>query len=335
MDATTLSPLKRISIKGYKSIRVLDLPLSSLNVLIGANGSGKSNFISAFKLLNQIASSRLHDYVATHGGADTMLHFGRKGSESMSIFIEIADVEYAIEFVPTITDGFIIHEDFRGEEDSIGETLRQWSVFHFNDTSDTAKVRGASNINDNDRLRPDGSNLAAILFLLQQKYATHYRNIVDVIQMVAPFFDTFLLKPDPLNEQVIRLAWRQRGSEQYFDANALSDGTLRFICLAILLMQPNQPPLILLDEPEMGLHPAAIAILAGMIRSVSKSTQIILSTQSSTLVNQFEPEDIIVADRKGSESVFRHITREELGTWLDDYSLAELWEKNVLGGRPR
>ena len=317
-----------------------------------------------------------------------MLHFGRKGSESMSFFVEIADVDYAIELVPTIRDEFIIHEghrkdspgynslsgdfltitretgkpplnwkengyfesaavytnawfqstlpeDFIHEAIGIGETLRQWSVFHFNDTSDTAKVRGASNINDNDHLRSDGSNLAAILYLLQQKYATHYRNIVDVIQMVAPFFDTFLLKPDPLNEQVIRLAWRQRGSEQYFDANALSDGTLRFICLATLLMQPNQPPLILLDEPEMGLHPAAIAILAGMIRSVSKSTQIILSTQSSTLVNQFEPEDIIVVDQKGSESVFRHITREELGSWLDDYSLAELWEKNVLGGRPR
>ncbi len=371
MMGTTLSPLKRITLKGYKSICELDLSLSSLNILIGANGSGKSNFISVFTLLNQMAEGRLQEYVATRGGADTILHFGRKGTKSLSVCIEIAEIVYAVELIPTVQDQLVIHEvcrvvmpgsPLRGDlfdksstpfaendvresilrttnasgnpEYRLGEALRQWRVFHFNDTSDSAKVRGASNINDNDHLRPDGSNLTAMLYMMQKKYEEHYRNIVDVIRLVAPFFDDFQLRPDPLNEHNIRMAWRQRGSEQYFDASALSDGTLRFICLATLLMQPQLPSLILLDEPELGLHPYAISLVAGMLRSVSKSVQIILSTQSTTLVDCFEPEDIIVVDQQRSESVFRHITTAELGTWLDEYSIAELWEKNVLGGRP-
>ncbi len=397
MTDMTLKPLKRITIKGFKSIRELDLTLSPLNILIGANGAGKSNLISAFTFLHQMAEGRLAEYVATRGGADTIIHFGRKGTESLSFGLDLADIAYTVELLPTVQDALVIkteecrgdvadwqvhdapaddkssapsaqynnnesiksprdtedwfrrarahlnhdkdsilctHDESRRPEFALAETLRQWSVFHFNDTSDSARLRVASNINDNDHLRPDGSNIAAMLYLIQQKYAWHYRNIVEVIQLVAPFFDDFQLKPDAMNDSMIRLSWRHRKSEQYFDAHALSDGTLRFICLATLLMQPNLPLLILLDEPELGLHPYAISVIAGMIRSVSKSVQIILSTQSTSLVDCFQPEDIIVVDRKDRESVFRHISKEELGDWLDDYSIAELWEKNVLGGRP-
>ncbi|HZI07942.1 MAG TPA: AAA family ATPase, partial [Archangium sp.] len=161
-----------------------------------------------------------------------------------------------------------------------------------------------------------------------------YRRIVSTIRLVAPFFDDFRLRPSPFNEQKIQLEWSERNSDAYFNAHALSDGTLRFICLATLLLQPNLPSLILIDEPELGLHPYAIQVLAGLVRSASEKTQVILSTQSVTLVNQFEPEDLVVVDRANGESLFRRLSSEDTQDWLEGYSLGELWEKNVFGGRP-
>lgn len=121
-----------------------------------------------------------------------------------------------------------------------------------------------------------------------------------------------------------------------FGPHALSDGTLRFICLATLFLQPPEqlPATIVLDEPELGLHPYAIALLADMVRSAAQHTQVILATQSVTLVNQFEPEDILVVDRIQGKSAFRRLGKEEMASWLEDYGLGDLWEKNLLGGRP-
>ena len=185
-------------------------------------------------------------------------------------------------------------------------------------------------------LVPDASNLAAYLYLLRETEDAHYRNIVDTIAMAAPFFKDFVLRQSPLNPGKIRLEWQEKGSDTFFDAHSLSDGTLRFISLATLFLQPNRrlPSTILLDEPELGLHPYAIALLADLMRKVSKSTQVIVATQSVTLVNQFEPEDIIVVNLENDQSVFRHLPAEEINSWVDEYGLGDLWEKNILGGRP-
>jgi len=155
--------------------------------------------------------------------------------------------------------------------------------------------------------------------------------------MITPFFDDFALRPYPFNQEKIRLEWKERGTDMTFSASALSDGTLRFMSLATLLLQPtnNLPATILLDEPELGLHPYAINVLANLLQSAAEHTQVIVSTQSVTLVNQFDPEDIIVVDRENGQSVFRHLPENEIDTWLEDYGLGDLWEKNILGGRPR
>jgi predicted ATPase len=214
------------------------------------------------------------------------------------------------------------------------ERLQGWRVYHFHDTSASAMVKQTGDVGDNEALRPDASNLAAFLFLLRTKHPESYRRIVSTIRLVAPFFDDFRLRPSPFNEQKIQLEWSERSSDAYFNAHALSDGTLRFICLATLLLQPNLPSLILIDEPELGLHPYAIQVLAGLVRSASEKTQVILSTQSVSLVNQFAPEDLVVVDRNKGESVFRRLSPEDMKDWLEGYSLGELWEKNVFGGRP-
>jgi len=161
-----------------------------------------------------------------------------------------------------------------------------------------------------------------------------FRSIEDAIRMVAPFFGRFNLHSDRLNPTKIRLEWQEKGSDTYFDAHAFSDGTLRVISLATLLLQPELPTIVLIDEPELGLHPYAITVLAGLLRAASTRTQLLVSTQSVTLVNQLSPEEIVVVDRKDGESTFRRLREEEIAGWIDDYSLGELWEKNVLGGRP-
>lgn len=139
--------------------------------------------------------------------------------------------------------------------------------------------------------------------------------------------------PNRLNEQLIQLEWKQAGAvDTYFNAYQLSDGTLRFICLATLLLQPNLPQTIIIDEPELGLHPVAVNKLAALIKKASAKTQIIISTQSVNLVDNFGPQDIIVVDRKDNATVFNRLDAESLDVWLKDYSLGEIWERMSLAG---
>jgi predicted ATPase len=359
--------LDSIRVEGFKSIRKLELELKPLNVLIGANGAGKSNFISLFHLLNQIVSGRLQSYIGRVGGADALLHFGQKNTNELTLELEFGVNGYKCVLMPSASDAMIFEEEicfYHGrnysepyiellgsghKESNLKESanahrvvayvlsiMKDWRVYHFHDTSRNARVRLASDINDNDRLRPDASNLAAFLYLLKQQFSPHYERIVKTLQMVAPFFDDFILRPSPLNKDKIQLEWLEKDSDAYMNAASLSDGTLRFICLTTLLQQPVefQPSTIVIDEPELGLHPYAISLLASMIQSAASKKQVIVSTQSVPLVSQFTPEDLIVVDREDGQSVFNRLNEEEVTTWMDEYSLGELWEKNVLGGRP-
>lgn len=361
-------PLERIYLTGYKSIGEVDLELRALNVLIGANGAGKTNFISLFTLLRNILDRNLALYTAQQGGADALLHFGRQTTQQIEIKLTFKTNGYECTLIPAAGDTFVFKTEqgyFYGEgypnpyQDWLGEghketrlfneigqpttriskyviqSMKSWRVYHFHDTSPSAKVKQTNDLNDNAVLRSDAGNLAAFLYRLQETEPQAYHRIVSAVRQVAPFFDNFMLRPDPLNPQKIRLEWHEKGSESYFSADRLSDGTLRFICLATLLLQPDLPATILIDEPELGLHPFAIVLLASLIRKAANRTQVIISTQSVPLVNQFQPEDIIVVDRDGPASTFHRLETPDLETWLDDYGLGDLWEKNVIGGRPR
>jgi predicted ATPase len=360
-----MKKLDRISIRNYKSIRNLDLELSDLNVFIGANGSGKSNFIGVFKFLNHLIEGNLQTYTASQGGADTILHFGRKKSEDMSFSLSFENGVngYECRLAAGAEDNlFFLNEAAwfhnkqyptplmeslgRGHlESKISEKptriasyvlgqLESWRLYHFHDTSDSAKVKQTGDLEDNRFLRTDARNLAAFLYRLEKNHIDHFDNIQDAVRLVAPFFDRFNLHPSELNPDKIRLEWQEKGSDSYFNASVLSDGTLRFICMATLLLQPRLPSVILVDEPELGLHPYAISVLANLLQSAAKRTQVLISTQSVTLVNHFEPHDVVVVEREESQSVFRRLDRADMTNWLDDYGLGDLWEKNVIGGRP-
>jgi predicted ATPase len=364
-----MTMLHEIHVQGFKSIRDQTLRFNPLNVIIGANGAGKSNLVEVFRLLRKVASRQLQTYTGESGGANAILHFGRKVTEMLALRMEFSSGAnaniYGFELRPTTEDRFIffeeqtffhdlaehpekpyadqrwsghaeaeIAESQRGVASHIRRYLDSYRIYHFHDTSPTSRVKQTGDLGDNRLFREDAGNLAAFLYRLQQSEAGHFRNIQETIQQITPFFDRFVLAATALNAEKIRLEWREKGSDEYFNASALSDGTLRFMCLATLLLQPELPALILIDEPELGLHPAAIQLLAGLLKSAATRTQLIVATQSVTLVNQLEPQDVWVVDREDRQSVFRSLKEADTSGWIEEYALGELWEKNVLGGRP-
>jgi predicted ATPase len=372
--------IDRIYINNFKSIRELnDFPIRSLNVLIGSNGAGKSNFIAFFKLLNSIATEKLPNYVAENSYADKVLYFGKKVSkERMSggivfktdnentntnnryDFILKADGNNGLYF-ENEKGGYNLFVNGENENwdfitlDTIGsrngglkghnatrfvylrENFEQFKIYHFHDTSSSAPLKQPSKLRDNDSLREDGSNIAAFLYWISQKHISNFKLIEYAIRSIAPFFDKFDLKPDKIQDDLVFLSWLEKNSDEAFDANNFSDGSIRFIALATVLLQPNPPKTIIIDEPELGLHPSAINKLASMIKMASAKSQIIISTQSVNLLDQFEAEDIIVVDRKDNQSVFKRLDKIELENWINDYNyegMGELWSRNVIGGTP-
>lgn len=340
--------------------------LSNINVLIGGNGVGKSNLISFFKLLNRLINDSFQDYVAQQSGADNLLYFGRKESDHISLKIVFRNGylfnTYSVDFIPDKSNHFylrneeisFIHSSGMEYPEQLGsgyietklhahrtgiamhvtQAFRGFNIYHFHDTSDSSPIKQVVNINDNRTLREDGGNLSAFLYAMRETHPGSYRQIEAVVRSIAPFFKNFDLQPRITNTETIQLEWNEVGSDKYFNAHNLSDGTLRMMCLITLLLQPNPPAVIIIDEPELGLHPAAINVLARLLRQVSEKTQVIISTQSVTLLNQFAPDDIIVVERKNRQSTFRRLDPHDLQDWIDDYAVGEMWEKNILGGRP-
>lgn len=345
--------LRSVRIENFKSIADQTVELGDLTVLIGANGSGKSNFLGAFRLARAALDDRLPQYVADRGGADRLLRHGRKHSDGISVDFKVdgpepkSDAWWKLRLTPNDNDGFSIAEAdelWVAGDRLTGDAPRPvrpgvisgLRAYHFDDTSPSAHVKRTAKVDDDLFLRSDGENIAAVLYLLERQYPDVLAVVESTIRMVAPFFGRFVLTPRPGAKQFIRLQWEEQGSEAYFGVSDLSDGTLRFICLATLLLQPHPPPLIIIDEPELGLHPAAIHLLASMLRSAAFDSQIIVATQSVTLVDEFTPEQIVSVDRYPADgaSVFRRHDSPSLAGWLEHYSLGELFEKNVLGGGP-
>ena len=363
--------IRTLSIEGFKSIRKLEtLELRSLNVLIGANGAGKSNFVDFFRLLRAMADENLAGFVNRQGGADGFFYLGPRTTPKIKAQLRFGDNEYKFELEPSAHNEMVIAEEAfrylggkakgywenfgRGGKESklkvksdersalgpwwgvghyVYESVSNWTVYHFHDTSALAPMRREQSVRDFDYLRPDASNIAAYLLHLKMKPGPVYPLIRDTVRLIAPFFDDFRLRSeDRGGEERVRLEWTQRGSDFPFQPSQLSDGTLRFICLATALLQPRPPATIVIDEPELGLHPHALEVLAGLLRKAASRTQVLVSTQSAPLLSQFNPQDVIVVSRRDEASEFRHLDPARLSAWLEDYALGELWQKNYVEG---
>ena len=352
-----LTMLNRVVIDGYKSIRHIDLELKPINILIGSNGVGKTNFISFFKLINIIYEQRLHNYTMQNS-AERLFYYGQKHTKELKGYLEFGDNAYGVTLQARDNGSLFIADEssyyqsrpnhvFNIDESQIKDSttyrdkwlreyLQSYKIFHFHDTSKDAPLRSSANVNDNRYLKTDGSNLPAFLYMLQEKYPKTLKRIELTVRSVMPYFGNFSLAPSRLDEGQINLQWSDMEySEKYFDAKDLSDGSIRFIALATLLLQPTLPKVIIIDEPELGLHPTAIVKLAGMIKSVAdRDCQVIISTQSVNLINNFDADEIITADHKDKQSSFSRLDSNALQGWLDDYSLGDLWTKSVINGQP-
>lgn len=395
--------IKSITIKNYKTIKNLEnFPLRNINILIGANGAGKSNFLSFFDFVKELARNNLEQYVARYDGQDRFLHYGREVSDFIYGNITANDNSSSYEFKLNKTDGQDFKEDFvngdlfdikdnnyKKQSDLIEDEIIQFDrkmdalelvedykreeldglrcelkliinklefhkkaqehifaqklqLFHFNNTSVFAPIRISNvDIDDYSYLRHDGANLPAILKLMHDRFPTYYKMICDYISLVTPDFAYFDFDTKEFSGQTLRLKWfSKKNLDKSIAANRLSDGTLRFIALATLLLMPEdlQPQLIIIDEPELGLHPKAIQIIAGLVKRISLKRQFIIATQSKDFIDYFqdEAEDIIVIDRDKLEytTTLKRLDSEELKDWLEEYTVSELWDMNYLGGKP-
>ena len=337
MNEIIQDQLNRIVIEGYKSIKHCDLELKNINVLIGSNGAGKSNFISVFELLRSIILNE-ENYYASKKGINSLFYTGTKVTERIIMKVWYGETVYGFTLGVSENNNliFIDHHVVSNEESNLPPIeAEQWCAYHFHDTSPTSRIKTEHNISNCQMLMSDARNLAAFLYRLKNYYSKEYENIIRTIKMVAPYFNDFILLPEEGNNELIFLRWQQKDWEDILNPSQLSDGTLRFACLATLLLQPTelQPATIIIDEPELGLHPFAITILSEMVQKAAVNKQVILSTQSVELLNHFEPEDVVVVDRDENGSKFKRLDSSSLTDWLEDYSLGELWNKNILGGR--
>lgn len=354
------------------------LPINDdITVLIGANGVGKSNIVSFFQLLNYAMSGSLQTYIGENGFADAFLYYGSKNTDCIKAKLRFSDEksnnEYAFRLAYAAGDSMIYTEEtisfkkkghgsafkltleagtkesqlYEAKESIYKDTvnvfinlLKNCRYFQFHDTTKEAKIRKNGYIGDNKFLRSNAGNLAAFLYGIknQKEGELYYRRIVRYIQQVMPQFGDFILEPSVTDSNYISLDWKERDSDYIFGVNQISDGTLRFMALATLLLQPprTMPSLIVIDEPELGLHPTAISILAGMIKKASESAQVVVATQSPRLLDEFGADKVVVIERDETKrtSVFHQLSREKLKDWEEEFTTSELWEKNVIGGRP-
>ncbi|MXZ41720.1 MAG: AAA family ATPase [Caldilineaceae bacterium SB0666_bin_21] len=360
--------LETLTVRGYLSIYDQELHLDRFNVLIGANGSGKSNLIQVFHLLQNIASRKLQLFVGREGGANRLLHYGRNQTTAIDIAVSFTEPPYTngyqLRLIPTANDSLVFEDEsvsfhnteryefpldrqlgaghkeseLQEVEDRIAghllSDLNNIHIYQFHDTGPNAQVRQTCKISDNIVFHHNGSNLSAFLYYLERQHPRHFKRIERSVRSIAPFFQKFILHPSRLNSESIQLEWKDIHDDMHFGTSALPDGLLRFICLATALSQSKLPSLMILDEPELGLHPAAITYLAGLLRKCEHKCQIVSATQSVTLLNQLSPDNIWIAEREGGKSIFKPLVEENLTPWLEQYSVGDIWEKNLIGGRP-
>ncbi len=367
--------LETLSLQGFRSIKELDdFTFGPITVLVGANGSGKSNLIGFFRMMNHMMQGGLQGFLQNGGGGSNFLHFGPARTRLLSAklafrsdaglntyrceltFAAVDRLRFVLEELQFQREGTACPKTIpiennepvestlsryvdpnRTTERFIKRYLDKTRVFHFHDTSMTSRMRNYCDADDAPYLRAEGGNLAAVLLRLRTEFPANYRRVVAGVSTIFPELKDFHLEPTAGNGKGLLLRWQPASNPtEVFGPAHLSDGTLRMIALVTLfnLPEPMATWMIVLDEPELGLHPAAEAYLASLIRSASTQTQVLLSTQSATLVDHFKPAEVVVTEMHEGASTFKRLDEEKLRHWLKRYTLGEAWRKNVFGGRP-
>ncbi|MBD5424806.1 MAG: AAA family ATPase [Bacteroides sp.] len=368
--------LTSLEIRGYKSISFNDplkLSFGDINILLGANGAGKSNIVSFFKMMSFMMNGKFQQYVAEAGTSQLFLHYGSKKTPVISaeirfdggngsydcykfclsnavpnrLIISTEEIEWKSSNSaigkPAIKQ---LKSDFSesalvSDTDKLSRTMRNLlngcKVYQFSDSSAESRMRQSSTVESAHYLQSEANNLASFLYFLKNNYRASYDRIVSYVRDVVPKFQDFYLEPE--RSGYISLRWIDTCANDYvFTSYQFSDGSIRFIALATLLLQPEEtmPCVIIVDEPELGLHPYAIDRLIEMIKDASLHSQIIMATQSPALIDGFNAGDVTIIehDDNTQSSTARKLKEEDYKAWLNEYTLSELWDKNIIGGRP-
>ena len=370
-----MATLHRLTVRGFKSIRSLEeFEVRGVNVLIGANGAGKSNLLDVFRSVSELAGDRWQVHVKQEGGADALLYGGRRKTPSLEIALSFDRGHYYYSFsAEAAGDDLVLSREWLSPgaaqaaepvtarrlsgrssgwstedvSDNLKElaiyrlstyalsAIRDWRIYHFGDTSRVSGMRCPQEVRDNLRLKADGTNLAPFLRFLRERHPRRLQDIVKTVRIAAPFFGDFVYRTNV--EERVELEWYHRDDpDTPLGPRQISDGLLRFVCVATVLLQPPelQPDPIMIDEPELGLHPSALTLLAEMVRGASQARRVILCTQSADLVSEFDPEEVVVVNRRNGESVFERLDSDQLTDWLENYTVGDLWKANVVGGGP-
>lgn len=367
--AVKANRIRSVTIEGFRSLRSiqkLELPL--LTVLIGANGAGKSTLIRFFEMLSwMLKAKNLQEFIVRHGGGEDQFFMGARTTPRIHAELRLEttsgnnDYRFDLAHLSAGDTVMVMNEAYRfsahgiatparwteigsvGKESglldekgrtakTISNLLRQCSTYQFHDTSINATIHHRWDITESFRLRSDGGNLAAVLLDLKNNDSKRYELIERQVQRVLPAFRSFALEPEAGK---VLLRWTGRQGDKVFGSHLTSDGSLRLFCLLTLLNLPPDrlPDVMFFDEPELGLHPHAITLVAEMFKRLSKIRQIFIATQSPYMVDCFELDNIIVAGANQGETVLRHLPRAEYQQWLDDeYTLSDIWLKQAIGG---
>lgn len=362
--------LTSLEIRGFKSISYnnpMTLHFGDVNILLGANGAGKSNVVSFFKMLGFMMAGKFQQYIAENGTGQMFLHYGAKKTPAISASLRFDSPQgnhdvYSFSLSNAIPNRLIVSteeitstEGIHGRrqlkpdfnesalvsateksERTIHNLVGGCKVYQFSDSSMTSPMRQASTVESAHYLQSEANNLASFLYYLKNNYRESYNRIVAYVRDVVPQFHDFYLEPE---RGYISLKWTDTSANDYvFTSYQFSDGSIRFIALATLLLQPAErmPWVIIIDEPELGLHPYAIDCLTSIIKDASLHSQIIIATQSPALIDGFSANDVTIIERDpvSQSSVARKLSEEDYKAWLDEYTLSELWNKNIIGGQP-
>ncbi len=359
-----MSKLDKITLRGYRSIQTLEgFELRDINIFVGTNGAGKSNLLSFFDMLRSIMTDSLHRFVNTHGTSDDLLYRGPRTTEEIFAEMYFQTRGYRFSLRPTVNQQLVFNSEahyFSGGTGwrnfpSVGtgnsalvrevthnlpdaqysryvyDIIRSWCFYHFHDTSMTAGMRRKRELEHWQFLQENADNIAPFLLRMRETHRENYDAIVDCVRSLLPAFRDFMIVPQMNGEQdYVRLDWKQKDTDFPMPPSAFSDGTMRFICLATALLQPNPPAALIIDEPELGLHPEGISLLAELLKASSKRTQMIIATQSPLLLNHFSVEDIVVARWQNGATAFKRLQEVDYKEWLEDFSLGDLWTRNII-----
>jgi predicted ATPase len=339
-----------------------EIELLPLNVIIGQNASGKSNFIDVIKLLRSLPQDKgLINLISKSGGINEWIWKGVKTNDFLEIEVQISWLfqltTYKIRIVEALQRLGIESEQIIEKGHTVNRnrtTKAEDSILSVNETNyrgaSYSTVRAAflnlaiysdlqitrkSEIRSpkpsdalNDFLAEDGSNLALILDNLN--YRGKKPEIMRNLQKFYPQFTDYLTTTQG---GTIQLHLRE-GDYNPISAYRLSDGTLRYLCLLAILCHPEPPPLICIEEPETGLHPDILPTIAELMKEASQRTQLIVTTHSDILVSAFSdmPEAVLVCEKDEDGTHFKRLEAEKLKAWLDEYSLGDLWLKGEIGG---